>query len=342
MALPLVAGLLILVFAASLWLTGRVRQYALAQQLVDVPNERSSHDVATPRGGGVAIVVTTLVALPLLALAGRLPWPLVTGLVGSGALIASVGFADDRGHIAARWRLLGHFAAAAWVLLWLGGLPPLPLFGRTWQLGWLGQLLAAVYVVWMLNLTNFMDGIDGIAAVEVITVCLGGALLYAAAAPPGTPWLGPVVLAVATLGFLVWNWPKAKIFMGDAGSGFLGLMLAALSLQAAWISPPLFWGWVVLLGVFAVDATVTLLRRVARGEKFYEAHCSHAYQHAAQRAGSHLPVTLAVAAINVCWLLPIALFVARGVVDGALGVAVAYLPLLIGALRLGAGTRKVP
>jgi Fuc2NAc and GlcNAc transferase len=335
-------GLTLAVFVASLWLTGQARRYALARRLIDVPNERSSHSVATPRGGGVAIVVTTLAALLLLALAGHLGWALVTGLVGSGALVATVGHVDDRGHIAPRWRLLGHFAAAAWMLFWIGGFPALPLFGRTIQLGWIGHILAVLYIVWLLNLTNFMDGIDGIAAVETITVCLGGGLLYIGVESPGTPWLGAIVLSAATLGFLIWNWPKAKIFLGDAGSGFLGLMLAALSLQAAWISPRLFWGWVVLLGVFVVDATVTLIRRAVRRERIYEAHRSHAYQHAAQRAGSHLTVTLAVAAINVCWLLPIGLLAGRGVIDGALAVLIAYLPLFIAAVRLGAGTSLRP
>jgi Fuc2NAc and GlcNAc transferase len=335
----LTAAALLLVFFASLWLTGRFRRYALAQELVDHPNDRSSHVIATPRGGGVAIVLTTLTALPLLALANRLPWSAVAALVGSGLLIASVGFVDDRGHIAARWRLLGHFAAAAWVLYWLGGLPPLPMFGRTFELGWAGNVLALLYVVWLLNLTNFMDGIDGIAAIEAITVCLGGAGVYLISSAPAATGIGTIVLAAATLGFLCWNWPRARIFMGDAGSGFLGLMLAAFSLQAAWTAPRLLWAWIILLGVFVVDATVTLVRRVARGEKFYEAHRTHAYQHAAQRAGSHLPVTLAVAAINVCWLLPIALLVGRGALDGAVGVIIAYLPLLAAALYFGAGTR---
>jgi Fuc2NAc and GlcNAc transferase len=149
----------------------------------------------------------------------------------------------------------------------------------------------------------------------------------------------PALLAAATLGFLVWNFPPAKIFMGDAGSGFLGLMLAALSLQAAVLRPVLFWCWVVLLGVFVVDATVTLIRRLLRGERVYEAHRSHAYQHAAIAFGAHRPVTLAVAAINVCWLLPWALAIAAGWVAGVVGLVLAYVPLVALALRFRAGVR---
>ena len=129
--------------------------------------------------------------------------------------------------------------------------------------------------------------------------------------------------------------------MGDAGSGFLGIVLGVLSLQAGWIAPELFWGWVILLGVFVVDATWTLLRRLLRGERVYEAHRSHAYQYASREFGRHLPVTLAVGAINLAWLLPIAAWVGLGGLDGLLGVAIAYAPLVGLALRFRAGEPEV-
>jgi len=264
-------------------------------------------------------------------------YPAVSAFFGGGALVALIGFADDRSHIAPRWRLLGHFIAALWVVAWLRGLPSLPVLGFTLDLGWSGYLLAAIYVVWILNLTNFMDGIDAIASVEVITVSLAGAILYLTADQERKEWFLPLVLAAATLGFLVWNWPPARIFMGDGGSGFLGLMLAALSLQAAWVEPRLFWSWIILLGVFVVDATVTLVRRVMSGETFYEAHRSHAYQHAADIAGGHRPVVLVVGAINLAWLLPLAALVARGSLDGVVAVVVAYAPLIAAAVMLRAG-----
>lgn len=327
-------------FLAAWWLTGRVRRYALERQLFDVPNARSSHSVATPRGGGIAIVLITLATFLLAGLLGVLNWPHIWGLLGGGAVAAAIGFVDDHRHIARRWRLLAHVVAAIWVLAWLGGMPPVGTLGVVVDLGWLGHVLAAVYLVWVLNLTNFMDGIDGIAALEVLTVCLSGVVLYLVAAPGEDNWTAPLILAMATLGFLVWNWPPAKIFMGDAGSGFLGLMLAALSLQAAWAAPRLFWSWVILLGVFIVDATVTLVRRMVRRERFYEAHRTHAYQHAAQRYGAHKPATLAVAAINMIWLLPLALLVSRNSLDGLIGVLVAYAPLAAAAVWLGAGVHR--
>lgn len=328
------------VFATSLGLTGWFRRQALAHLLLDVPNSRSSHTIATPRGGGVAIVLPTLVTLLVLGWTGWLDWPSVWSLFVGGALVALIGFLDDRGHVARRWRLLGHFAAASWVLAKLDGVPPLAALGFVLDSGWFGFAIAALYLVWTVNLTNFMDGIDGIAGVEAVTVCLSAAFLSGVAAPGEHLWIVPLVLASAALGFLVWNWPPAKIFMGDAGSGFLGLTLAVLSLQAGWVVNRLFWSWVILFGVFVVDATVTLIRRMARGERFYEAHRSHAYQYAAVRRGAHKPVTLVVGVINLCWLLPVALMVALGWLDGLLGVLIAYAPLVVTAVRLQAGARS--
>lgn len=327
------------VAGVSLLLTGVLRRYALARSLMDVPNARSSHAVPTPRGGGVAIVLSFLAALPLLAVLGFLAWPVMWALLGAGAWVAVVGFLDDHGHIAARWRLLAHFIGATWALGWMGGLPVLVVFGFDLVLGWLGYVLAALYLVWLLNLYNFMDGIDGISSVEAISVCLGGALLYVLLGEP-TAAVAPLLLAVAVAGFLFWNFPPARIFMGDAGSGFLGIVLGVLSLQAAWIAPQLLWSWLILLGVFIVDATWTLFRRLLRGDKVYEAHRSHAYQYAARQFGKHLPVTLAVAALNLFWLIPIAVWVGVGGGDGVLGLLLAYLPLIWIVVKYRAGARE--
>lgn len=320
----------------SLLLTSALRRYALAKSLIDVPNARSSHTVPTPRGGGVAIVLSFLFLLPVLPLFSLLSWSSTWGLLGAGVGIAVLGFLDDHGHIAARWRLLGHFSAAVWALFWLGGAPPLTVLGVTFDLGWVGVVLAILYLVWMLNLYNFMDGIDGLASLEAIFVCLSAALIYALMGLAGLAW-APLLLSFAVAGFLYWNFPPAKIFMGDAGSGFLGVTLGIFSLQAAWVSPSLIWVWVILMGVFIVDATFTLIRRLVRGDKVYEAHRSHAYQYASRKFGRHLPVTLTVGLINVVWLLPVALCVALLGLDGVLGVIIAYIPLILLAWLFHAG-----
>lgn len=315
-------------------LTGWLRRYALARSIIDVPNARSSHTVPTPRGGGVAIVLTFLASVPVLASQALLDWSLAWALLGAGSGIAILGFLDDHGHIAARWRLLGHFTGAAWVLFWLGGLPPLQGFGHELALGWVGHVLALFYLVWLLNLYNFMDGIDGLASIEAICACLG-ALLYWLSGHGSEAW-GAIALACAVAGFLIWNflphassWGCRKRFSGYRP----GYPIAAGSVGR--LKPVR--GVVDLAGVFVVDATVTLVRRLLRGEKVYEAHRSHGYQFASRQFGRHMPVTLAVLAINVVWLLPLACAVALGKLDCVVALMIAYAPLVLLAIKFNAG-----
>ncbi|UXY14471.1 glycosyltransferase family 4 protein [Chitiniphilus purpureus] len=322
---------------ASFVLTWCIRGYALRRNVLDIPNARSSHAIPTPRGGGVAIVAAFALGLPLLWHKGLLPDGPAIALLGAGAWIAAVGFIDDHRHIPSRWRLLAHFAAACWVLYWLGGMPTMVLLGTTVDPGWFWHGVTLVYIVWMLNLYNFMDGIDGIASLEAITVCIGGVILLWLVDTTPSAFHAPVLLAAAVAGFLVWNFPRARIFMGDAGSGFIGITLATLSILAAHEDQRLFWGWLILLGVFVVDATLTLVRRMLGGQRFDEAHRTHAYQYAARRLGSHRPVSTAVALINLLWLLPLASLAVAGRLDGVVALAIAYLPLLVLGIRLEAG-----
>jgi Fuc2NAc and GlcNAc transferase len=321
----------------SLFLTGVLRRYALHRSIIDIPNARSSHSVPTPRGGGVAIVLAFLFALIFMASADLQPIAQLIAMIGSGVLIAVIGFMDDHGHIAARWRLLGHFAASAWVMLWMGGLPALTFFGFSLDLGWFGAALAVVYLVWMLNLYNFMDGIDGLASLEAIVSCLAMSVIYYLAGQDAMIW-APLMLAMTVAGFLYWNFPPARIFMGDAGSGFLGIILGALSIQAAWAGSEYFFAWLILLGVFVVDATFTLIRRLVRGDKVYEAHRSHGYQYASRHFGRHFAVTVGVSLINLFWLFPVALSVTLLKLDGATGLVIAYVPLIVLAFKFKAGS----
>lgn len=283
-------------FLASAGLSALARRYALARSLLDVPNERSLHAVPMPRGGGIAIALVVLAGLVLLALTGATEPRLAVAFGGGGALVAAVGWLDDRRGLAASTRLLAHVAAAAWTVAWLQGMPYLTVGAWAVHLGLPGALLAVLGVVWATNLYNFMDGIDGLAAAEAIVAGLAGALLLA----PREPSLALVALLIAAAagGFLVWNWPPARLFMGDVGSGFLGFVFGGLAVASenARVLPALV--WLVLLGPFFADATVTLIRRMIRGERWLAAHRSHAYQRAVQAGWSHQRVTCAVAALT--------------------------------------------
>jgi Fuc2NAc and GlcNAc transferase len=328
----------IIAVVASLALTGLARSYAVRRQLVDVPNSRSSHARPVPRGGGIGFVVTFSAALVALAAVGLVPLEPAVAILGAGAAVAAIGFADDHGHVSVKARVAVHALAAVWVLYWLRVEPEAAVGAADWP-GWLGGLLAVLFVVWLLNLYNFMDGIDGLASIEAVTAAAGGAWLAFAVVPGSDLWLLPLFLAAAVAGFLFWNMPPARIFMGDVGSGFLGVCLAAFALHSLTFAPALFWSWTILLGVFIVDATLTLLKRIAHGRTFYEAHRSHAYQHAARRFG-HMRVSVAVGLLNILWLLPIAWLAATGRLAGPVGLAVAYLPLLAAALYFRAGSES--
>ena len=330
-------GALLILVALSAVMTGWVRGYARTR-LLDLPNTRSSHQQPTPRGGGLAIVATFTFALLALHALDHLSTTLLLALSGLAPL-AVVGFIDDHGHVSARWRLLIQVAAAVWALFWLGSLDGLTLAGEAHALGWFGPVLATLGIVWMQNLFNFMDGIDGIAGVETLGIALpaAGLMLWTSGGILPGEAAAALALAAATAGFLIWNWPPARIFMGDVGSAVLGFVLAVLLLSSA-VRHTLGAGvGLILSSVFLIDATLTLLIRVFRGERWHEAHRSHAYQHAARRWGGHRPVILAVLAINTLWLLPLAGLAAAFPPWELWLLALAWLPLIVIAFRLGAG-----
>ena len=328
--------LLIAVIAISWLLTWSVRHYALARNIMDLPNHRSSHAVPTPRGGGLAFVAVFLFSIPFVTHFGIISCAESWVLMAAGFFIALLGFLDDHHPIAAYWRLAGHGLACLLTVYSLGGMPPIDFFTYTLPANRLLDGLAVFYLIWLLNLYNFMDGIDGMAGLEAVSVCLSMVCVYWFTGALDLMCL-PLILAASVAGFLFWNLPPARIFMGDVGSGCLGFTLGVLSIQAAGVNRAYFWSWLILLGVFIVDATLTLVNRSVRGEKIYEAHRSHAYQHAARHFGRHSAVTIIVLMLNALWLFPLAMLVGLGRIDGLLGLLIAYFPLVIIALQFKAG-----
>ncbi|MDQ7989781.1 MAG: glycosyltransferase family 4 protein [Candidatus Dactylopiibacterium sp.] len=328
--LILLAATLVAAFAGTLAL----RRYALTHRILDTPNARSSHTVPTPRGGGVAIVLAYLLALAgwhvCAGVAGGLFWSLVLG----GGLIAGVGFLDDRRGLSAGVRFGCHLLAAAGAVGALGGWPVLDLGFARFAWGGLGAGVGVLALAWAINLYNFMDGIDGLAAGEAVFVAAaGGAVLWLTGADGMPLWL----LAAASAGFLLLNWPPARIFMGDAGSGFLGFALGVHALHATVGGRTAIWPWAILLAVFIVDASLTLLRRALRGIRVTDAHRTHAYQWASRRFKAHRPVTLAVLAMNVAVLLPVAIAAVAVPAKGAALAGGALLALAMLAWRFDAG-----
>lgn len=324
-------------FAVSAVLAGLTRRFVVSWGILDVPNDRSSHRQATPRGGGIAIAVTVSAALMILALRGSIDHQLFWALLLGGLAVATVGFMDDRGGVPAGLRLTVHLLAALWAVHLLGGFTTVQLGEHVTHLSRLtGTILAVLGIGWTVNLFNFMDGTDGIAASEALFVAAAGALLAMTTNDAGVA-AAAWVFAFACGGFLGWNWAPAKMFLGDVGSGYLGYVIAVLALADSARQPAHIWAWLVLGGVFFVDASVTLVRRAWRGERLHEAHRQHAYQRLARRWGSHAKVAAAVLLVNLLWLFPWAIFAARHPPWALPTAFLSLLPLVLVAVAVGAG-----
>jgi UDP-N-acetylmuramyl pentapeptide phosphotransferase/UDP-N-acetylglucosamine-1-phosphate transferase len=258
-------------------------------------------------------------------------------LILAGTLVVGIGFWDDHRPLSAKWRFLVHFLAGTGALLYLPELPVIHFFSFALKSQVVLFLLYVLMLVWILNLYNFMDGIDGIAAVEALTTA--GSVVLLLWFQGQIDWvLIPLLLLVSVSGFLVWNWPPAKIFMGDACSGFLGFVLGLLAIMTSINGALNIWCWWILLAVFIVDATTTLIIRMLRGEIWHQAHRSHAYQILSRRLASHKKVTLGVLLINIFWLLPLAYLTLKVEVWAPLICLLAMTPLFFLAYTAGAGT----
>ena len=330
----------ITVFAVSLFLTYVLRRVLAARGILDIPNTRSSHSMPIPRGGGLSIVLTFLLTILILRHYGLVAANISDALLGGGTLLAAVGLLDDQFSLPVGLKCLFHFAAAGWVIWCLLGVVPLHLAWTTWAWSWFGHLMALVGLAWMINLYNFMDGIDGLACSEAVCVCVLGGSLVAGQRNFNLAQVA-LMLACACAGFLVWNWPPASIFLGDVGSGFLGFVLGALVIASSKQQPALIWSWLILLAVFVVDATLTLLVRVIRGQCWYEAHRSHAYQHASQLWRSHVRVTVVVSIVNIVWLFPLAWLATKLPAVAPVLAFIAMLPIIWVAFHFHAG-QKAP
>ena len=316
------------------------RYYAINKGMIDIPVERSSHSIPTPRGGGMAIVISYSFGLLLLTYTTSISAKLSLGLFCAGLLVALIGWLDDKGHVNARWRLLVHFTSAVIVVYATEGLPVLFIFGWAVNPGFFGTLITIFCLVWILNLYNFMDGIDGLAASQGIVATTSLALLilfvFNDEGYAKLHWM----FAACCFGFFLWNYPPAKIFMGDACSGFIGIIFGGLLLASSQIDQSLFWAWLVMLGVFIVDATFTLLQRIIKGHVIYDAHKSHAYQNASRKLGSHRVVTISTILINIIWLAPLAYSICAKFLPGSIGLVIAYFPLILLCLYFKAGVEE--
>jgi Fuc2NAc and GlcNAc transferase len=324
---------------AAFLLTGLWLSFAQRRKWFDHPNHRSSHVLPTPKSGGAGFV--TAYTLFVLSVYATQPLDLQQLLViAAGLLLAVMGLIDDlRPHGLGIWqRIALQVLASAIALALFELIPPITFPWGSIEPAWLRACLLLPALVWLINLYNFMDGIDGLAAMEAIFCCLALALFTRGHENAATITALSLGLALTVSGFLYFNLSPARIFMGDLGSNYLGYMLGALGGLAIQTGSVNLWTVLVLLGVFVVDTTVTLVSRMRAGAVWYHAHRSHAYQQAALRLHSHGKVVFIIGLINVCWLLPLAWLTTVQERWGILITLVAWIPLYI----LGRFVRQAP
>jgi Fuc2NAc and GlcNAc transferase len=333
------ADLLLLIAGYLFTITGTLgyRSFALRREILANPNFRSSHERPTPRGGGIVFSLVSIVGIAALWLMGMVASNLALALVAGGTGAALIGFLDDVRHLGARWKLLAQGILATLVLLCLGGQPFLHLFqGVSFidlTLSWLG-------LVWLMNVYNFVDGIDALAATGAVFISSASALLIVvASSDTQASDLGLALvlglLAVSTLAFLGFNWPAASVFMGDSGSLFLGFAFGSLMADTVVTGRMTIWTWSILLAYLLGDTTTTTIVRLFVTPKWYGEHRSHAYQNVARMLDSHLAVVIGVLAYSIVWLLPLALWSTLSPSTGPVASLLALTPVVGWTLRYG-------
>ena len=306
--------LYVVLFLLSFLLTYFIKNYAIKKLLVAEVNERSSHTTPTPHGGGIAIAITWFIGLSYLFYMNEIDCSLYLSLM-IGIIISIVSYFDDLFDLSPRFRVSVQAFVALLGLYFLGGFESLNFGLFSIENQFFTNIFAFLMIIWFINLYNFLDGIDGYAGSEAVFLALGAFILFG-----GSHF---IILAVAVLGFLVWNWHKAKIFMGDVGSTLLGYNVAIFTIYYSNQESSNFWIWIILFGIFLFDGTLTLFRRYKHSEKLSQAHKKHAYQRLVQSGWSHERVVLASIFVNII-LFSIIYFVPSIVVACLVTVTLLY------------------
>lgn len=287
-------GSLLVVFLISVFVTALSIHYAHRRNLIDQPGQRRSHAQPTPRGGGIGLVTAVLILFAAeMMILPREALPDLAACWAALALVAAVGWIDDHRGLAARWRILAHAAAA--LIVFAGVFGTATVRDSGFPSGSLAIAYAVVLcfiglgLVWSINLHNFMDGIDGLLALQSLFVFLSMAVLMAVTGADADAW-HLCALAVAVAGFIPFNFPRAYVFMGDVGSGTLGLLIGITVLRQLQVTEVEPFSGLIACSAFVVDATCNLASRMLRGKRWYSAHREHLYQWMARAGMSHARV----------------------------------------------------
>lgn len=317
-------------FILSFLGTYSYRSFAISKGILAKPNFRTLHEKPVPKGGGIAFSTVFVAGVLILWLLGIASRELMLSLCLGGGVATLFGFIDDLMEFKVIPQLAMQIFLAGWVLFCFDGGP---LTYLDWMPAWLAWLSTCFLLVWMINLYNFMDGIDGMAASGAVFIA-GVSSIVALIGGNSNMALVFALLSICCFGFLLFNWPPASIFMGDSGSIFLGYCFGALIIKTVMYSEMSFWTWLVILAYFLGDTTTTLLMRIVIVKK-YVPHRSHAYQNLARIWGSHLKVTSLAIAYHCVWLLPLAIWSTLQRETAPIAAVLALAPAILWTLRYG-------
>jgi len=308
------------------------KKYALYTGIISNPNYRTLHELPIPRGGGIVFSTLFILAILLIWRYLQLSDNLLLILGVGGGMASLLGFIDDIKNIRARFKLIIQLLLSSWVLycLYLDNL----LF-LNWMPFFLTIPAFLFFMVWIINAYNFMDGVDGMAASGAIFTSLTLALVLSLTGNSVELIAIFILMAALISGFIFFNWPPASIFMGDAGSVFLGYIFGSLLLFTSLNGYISIWIWLTVFGYFFADTTVTQIVRVISIKKWYLPHRSHAYQNLARITGSHLKVTSGVTLYNIIWILPLTLLSALKPEMAVIISMLAICPALVIAYKYG-------
>ena len=311
-----------------------LKKSALRLKIVAIPNERSLHNKVTPRGGGVIIAIVFLAFLLVFYITRQIMVAEFLVLFGGGLIMAVTGFLDDILELKASIRFIIQFFAVGWGLYWIGGIPSTVFFERLPVLYAIANAVAVVALVWFINSFNFIDGIDGLATsgATFFSLSIGGYFLWQGIEPYGSLL---IVLAACSLAFLCFNWPPAKMFLGDAGSNFFGYLFGAMILITVKNGNLSIWTWLIILAYLITDTTTTTFLRLCLVKGWYHTHRSHAYQNLARVLDNHKFVTCLITGINVFYLLPLAYLSIQYQHYAWLAFAASVIPILGFVLKYG-------
>ena len=294
-----------LIFLLSFGLTYFYRSFAINKEIIANPNNRSLHKQFIPSGGGIVFSSIYVLLIGILGFFEILRFEMLM-VFGLGAFSAALfGFVDDLYDINALVKLFIQFSLSVWVLVWfdIGGLDIL-----SWLPFWLSWFLSCFLLIWIMNLYNFMDGVDGMAASGTIFACVALIIVLIITSGFSNLVILLSLLLFTSLGFVLYNWPPANIFMGDSGSVFLGSFFGALIVISLIDGGISFWPWLIVFSYFIGDTHTTILMRLALSKNWYKPHRSHAYQNLARILDSHIKVTSGVQMYNIFYILPLTVF----------------------------------